>query len=1805
LRGAAVEALESRLAVAGAATPDLEGLRALETGGALTRMAAETETAIMRFGRRPELLHLLGAAWLAQRPDDLETQLTLAKALADDGRNDEGQARYEAARAAYPESTAPWLGLAELALDRGEFAAAEDACRQALALDPELPEAWARLSGVRKFTPDDHAWLERAERLAKQPDLPPQREMVLRYALGKYGDDTCDYPRAFAEYQRANLLKQRYCEPYNAANHVELVDHLTARHNAATVTQRYPGASASRRPVLLVGMPRSGTSLTEQIIASHPEAGGAGELRFWRNACSRYRTETLEGHFTPELLTEVANACLDDLEQRCPSKSRVVDKIPGNFLRLGVFHAAFPEARILHTQRHPIDTCLSIYFQNFNTGHVYANTLEDLAHYYRQYHRLMAHWRAVLPPERFLEVPYEALVEDQEGWSRRIIDFLGLEWGARCLEFHKTERKIGTASNWQARQPIYKSSKERWRNYEAFVGPLLPLLELVEPVRLESRTAAVPTVRKPRPILPGKAAKLTKRQAKREQRHVRLRTLFAANRFEEAERLALESVRLAADDGFAWQVLGAARLKCDDVAGGVAALERAVALEPDQVNHRSNLGAAYRRLGRLEEAEASYRRAIALDPSLVAAHANLGRLLQSQDRHAEAADCYRAALALQPNDVQLLINLGDVAESCGQLDEAEAHYRQALRLAPASSEANVTVHPPTPALPRKGGGSRANQRVGAPPLHLWGGGWGEGSERLQANNNLGSVLRKRGQPEAAEICYRRALDGATDPLPIQANLAELLEMTNQTERLRAHLAALPETARPHPGLLLVEARLFKRDGALEAARACLLRHDWANDPHWAMSSAALGLLGDVHDRLGDPAAAFACFTQSNAVARRVFAAHGIDRTGYLVQLAQLRQAFRAEWIARWAPLELEPVAPVFLVGFPRSGTTLLDIVLRSHPAISVIEEQPLVQALRTAVAQLEQAGSVDVLGSLDQAAAVRLRQVYPEARARHDDHGGQRPVIIDKLPLNLLWAGPIQRLFPDARFILALRHPGDCVLSCFMHNFEPNPAMASFLELEHTAALYDQIFGLWEQYARLLPLQVHRLRYEDLVADFEPTVRGLLDFLGVDWDDAVSRYQETAKARKMIRTPSYSQVIQPLYRHASGRWERYRAFLEPVLPILQPWIEHHGYGSDPLLAVKRRLVSLFEAGRYDEAETLARTLTHDDPDQAFGWKALGTVLAQRGQGREALSALETARLLAPNQPDLCNTLGKTWHDLGDLEQAVTCYRAALALAPDYADAHSNLTHSLQVLGRLDEARAHGEQALRLQPDHADAHNNLGIVLKELGNLDAAMACYRRALKIRPDYASAYNNLGVALKELHRFDEALVCYQRALTISPDYVDARNNLGNCLKELGRLDEALECYRQVLALRPDFGGVYANLCEMYEKDNRLDELRACLAQAPASALDLPTMILVRARLCRRDQRLAEGRDLLRGIVVGLEERHLPLAVSAYAELGDLCDRLGQIDEAFASFVTSNRLAQRLYAQVGVSNQAYLEQLKQVEQWFTPEWTATWTPIRIDEDAEQRPSPVFLVGFPRSGTTLLDTILRSHPAVAVVEEKPQLLQVEQALRDFDGGYPQALATLSAADMRSLRSRYFQALEAQLSVVERDRPVIVDKLPLNMVNVGLNQRLFPGAPIILALRHPCDCVLSCFNHNFRPNPAMANFLSLADSADFYDRVMRLWVRYEQALPLCVYRSRYEDLVADFETSVRALLDFLDLPWDDAVTRYAETARRRGRINTPSYHQVVQPIYRSASGRWENYRAQMAPVLPVLLPWARQWGYVD
>ena len=414
---------------------------------------------------------------LSIQPDYAPAHLSLAFALRQQRRPDEAEASCRAALERKPDYVEALGLLGELKADRGQFEEAEALFRRAIGIDPDFTFGYTSLATHRRITAADQDWLEAARALLDRA-LPLNQQIGLRYALGKSCDDLKDYDAAFEHYRAANELTKGYGARLDRERLTQRVDGIIARFPAERL-QGGAGASGSQLPVLVIGMPRSGTSLTEQILASHPQVFGAGEVTFWNGAYERFQEAEAAGRSESEALGSAALEYLGQLGSSSGGAARVIDKLPANFMYAGLIAAALPRARFIHMRRHPLDTCLSIYFQNFFNIGPYANDLDDLAYYYREYLRLMAHWRSALPSGALLEVPYEGLVAEPERWTRRMLEFIELPWDSRCLEFHRTERVVITASKWQVRQKINSAAAGRWRNYEKHLAPLRGLLDLV------------------------------------------------------------------------------------------------------------------------------------------------------------------------------------------------------------------------------------------------------------------------------------------------------------------------------------------------------------------------------------------------------------------------------------------------------------------------------------------------------------------------------------------------------------------------------------------------------------------------------------------------------------------------------------------------------------------------------------------------------------------------------------------------------------------------------------------------------------------------------------------------------------------------------------------------------------------------------------------------------------------------------------------------------------------------------------------------------------------------------------------------------------------------------------------------------------------------------------------------------------------------------------------------------------------------------------------------------------------------------
>jgi tetratricopeptide (TPR) repeat protein len=416
--------------------------------------------------------------WLRQavklKPNFLDARIQHGVTLLALGRLRETRARLGKVLKTAPRNADAWYLMGHIAKMEGRFEEAEAHFKGALEINPKMPNAWAALAGTRKMTRADAGWLDSAKELLVAK-ISHAEEADLRFAVGKYCDDVGDYKQAFQNYQRANQLLKTLAEPYDPEARACFVDDMIRIYQRDANSGAGAGASDSAKPVFVVGMPRSGTSLVEQIIATHPKAKGVGELGFCSDSMRSHDSELRRGMLDTPTKKKLAETYLKILESKSGDAPRIVDKAPGNSDFVGAIHSVFPNARIIWMSRDPIDTCLSCYFQHFSVAMNFTMDLADLAHYYRSHRRLMEHWRRVLPDGSMLEVPYSELVAHPEKWTRKILDFLDLEWDPRCLDFHKTERQVITASIWQVRQKIYKDSVSRWRRYEQFIGPLLGL----------------------------------------------------------------------------------------------------------------------------------------------------------------------------------------------------------------------------------------------------------------------------------------------------------------------------------------------------------------------------------------------------------------------------------------------------------------------------------------------------------------------------------------------------------------------------------------------------------------------------------------------------------------------------------------------------------------------------------------------------------------------------------------------------------------------------------------------------------------------------------------------------------------------------------------------------------------------------------------------------------------------------------------------------------------------------------------------------------------------------------------------------------------------------------------------------------------------------------------------------------------------------------------------------------------------------------------------------------------------------------
>lgn len=1023
---------------------------------------------------------------LERAPANAVIWTALGAALQLQSRNHEARACYEKAIALHPRQLDAHSNLGTVLQALRRMGEAAESFRAALRIDPQHLPALAGLAASLDWQGRYAEGLELLEPLVvdgvEHPEvvlscaqlllhagrfaegallleralagktIPASALQRAHFLLGDLYDALGRYDEAFTHYRLGNELKRLYFDPLAHRADVDAIIDFCTR----TTLEALPHAQAREpAPIFIVGMPRSGTSLVEQILAAHPLVHAAGELELIPAMAARLAAG---GEAWPQslrtLTTDALVAMAADFRRAAafPASGieRVTDKTPGNFLFLGLVELLFPNARIVHCRRDPLDTCLSCYFQNFGGRSLpFSYELAHVGAYYREYERLMRHWREAsgLP---MLDIVYEDLIEHPERVSRVLVEFAGLEWQPRCLSFHEIDRPIATVSHAQVRKPIYTSSVGRHRHYEQYLGPLKDALGVAKSPSSHASPDGVGNDASPA----GTGAIVS-----------------------EAGRAAVANGREALAAG---EVAG----RGGDLHVAARHFERAIVQDPTFVAAHFNLGVCRAALGDLSAASGCFSRAAALAPSFAAAHERQGSVLNALGDYAGAARSFREALQLDPRNAQALAWLGASLQLAGNFDEAEACYRRALDVDAQNADAHCNL-------------GKLCQMTDRPQEAAW---------------HLGQAL-------AANPAHPAALAGLAMQLDREGRYGEALE------RLAPHASSL------QPEIVIAHARALRRLGRHEEAAAGLekllgrpgLPLDARIQAHFSF--------GHACDAQGRYEAAFEHFREGNALKPAHY--DGVRQTA---ATDKLMREFDGVALGRLPRSGNTSERPVFVLGMPRAGKSLVEQVLASHPQVAGAGELTVLGTLVSGIGAKLGGHWPDCVPDLSAAMMAHAAQSYLDVS---EAAGAGVARILDTLPGNFVHLGLIELLFPHARVVHVTREPADLALACWFKNFA-GASLAFSFDLHDIAAYYADYRRLMAHWRAVSKLKIVDVSYEGLVQDTERVSRQLVGFLGLPWHEDCLRYFEPGVAKLAGAMP----VREPLDTREVGRHAHYREFVD-------------------------------------------------------------------------------------------------------------------------------------------------------------------------------------------------------------------------------------------------------------------------------------------------------------------------------------------------------------------------------------------------------------------------------------------------------------------------------------------------------------------------------------------------------------------------------------------------------------------------------------------------------------------------------------
>ena len=594
---------------------------------------------------------------------------------------------------------------------------------------------------------------------------------------------------------------------------------------------------------------------------------------------------------------------------------------------------------------------------------------------------------------------------------------------------------------------------------------------------------------------------------------------------------------------------------------------------------------------------------------------------------------------------------------------------------------------------------------------------------------------------------------------------------------------------------------------------------------------------------------------------------------------------------------------------------------------------------------------------------------------------------------------------------------------------------------------------------------------------------------------------------------------------------------------------------------------------------------------------------EKGNLLKAKSIYKKIITINSKLPNAYYNLGNILNDLGEYEKAINCYEKVIIIDPQNISAFNNLGVLYKNAENFKKAIYYFENAIKINKQYFGAYINLGNILKDVGEYEKAINCYEKVIKTDPQNISAFNNLGVLYREIREYQKAIYYFNQVIDINPNLVVSYLNLGYAFLGLEDLINAKLYFKKAIQLNPNNVDTHYSFMEFLEKSNDVRGLNKAIITAKKFIKNNPIIIIFQTFLLFRKNRYLEAKSLLESInIEKYNNISFDLKIKYYELLAKTYDQINETKKSFKYFTKINKFDSNKKTNKKYDKEKILNEIDSNLKYFIPKNILKWKKINLQINADEF-SPVFLVGFPRSGTTLLDSILRGHPLIEILEEKPMIEKMNFYFHNSLKGKQYNLRNITNVQIKKLRGIYFDIAKKYLLVDEKSNKIIIDKLPLNIKDIGFIHRIFPKSKFIFVLRHPCDSVLSCFMNRFGMNNAMINFYTLFDTANFYNKIMLLWKQYITVLPVHYSIIKYEDIIENLEKNVKPLISFIDLKWDKSLLKYTNTAKKRTFINTPSYNQVIKKIYKKSSGRWLRYEKEMVDVYPILMKWIKEFNY--